>query len=163
MDWNALGAIGEIVGAAAVVVSLLYLATQTRANARALRTDAAWNAEVVFGQNNNEISRDPAFCALWARASKSDADTSEFTEGELMQVFFGVRAVLQYAQAQWFLWRDGSLPEEIWDLRRHGIRAALELPVFRYCWEKEIEQQLMDPRLIHEIDSAPVRFRSSFG
>ena len=61
------------------------------------------------------------------------------------------------------LWRDGSLPDEIWDLRRHGIRAALDLPVFRYFWEKEIEQQLMDPRLIHEIASAHVRFKSSFG
>ena len=30
MDWNAIGAVGEIVGALAVVVSLLYLATQVR-------------------------------------------------------------------------------------------------------------------------------------
>lgn len=34
MNWDAIGAIGEVVGAIAVVISLLYLATQIRASAR---------------------------------------------------------------------------------------------------------------------------------
>jgi len=49
MTWNALAAIGEIVGAIAVVVTLLYLAQQIRQSTRAaaiaaLRdTTAQWN------------------------------------------------------------------------------------------------------------------------
>ncbi len=45
MNWDAIGAIGEIVGTAAVVASLLYLAVQTRSNARSLRAKAIWDAE----------------------------------------------------------------------------------------------------------------------
>ena len=36
MNWEALGAIGEIVGAAAVVITLIYLAVQLRQNTRAV-------------------------------------------------------------------------------------------------------------------------------
>lgn len=51
MDWDAIGAIGEIVGAGAVVLSLVYLATQIRSQsseARATTTQAALDAEMVF-------------------------------------------------------------------------------------------------------------------
>jgi len=37
INWEALGAIGEIVGAVAVVITLLYLAIQTRQNTLAVR------------------------------------------------------------------------------------------------------------------------------
>ena len=37
MNWEAIGAIGEIVGAAGVIVTLLYLASQLRQNTRALQ------------------------------------------------------------------------------------------------------------------------------
>jgi hypothetical protein len=37
MDWSAIGAIAEIIGAAGVVVSLMYLAYQVRQNTRATK------------------------------------------------------------------------------------------------------------------------------
>lgn len=46
MDWDAVGAIGEIVGATAVVVSLLYLAIQIRTQNRESRL-AAMNQTVA--------------------------------------------------------------------------------------------------------------------
>ena len=44
MNWEALGAIGEIVGAVALVVTLGYLALQIRQNTQVLRsaTHPAW-------------------------------------------------------------------------------------------------------------------------
>jgi hypothetical protein len=49
MNWEALGAIGEIVGAVAVVVTLGYLAVQIRQNTRSLRAAAV--QEVVRSAN----------------------------------------------------------------------------------------------------------------
>ena len=40
MNWDAIGAIGEIIGALAVVISLLYLATQIRQNSRIVKGTA---------------------------------------------------------------------------------------------------------------------------
>jgi hypothetical protein len=38
MNWDAITAIAELIGAAAVVLSLIYLAIQVRTGARALQT-----------------------------------------------------------------------------------------------------------------------------
>ncbi len=40
MDWNAIGAIGEIVGALAVFLTLVYLALQIRQNTKAIQASA---------------------------------------------------------------------------------------------------------------------------
>ena len=44
MNWDAIGAIGEIVGAGAVVISLVYLAVQIRFSARSARSEAVRTA-----------------------------------------------------------------------------------------------------------------------
>jgi len=40
MDWNAIGAIGEIIGALAVFLTLAYLALQVRQNTRTIQASA---------------------------------------------------------------------------------------------------------------------------
>jgi hypothetical protein len=40
MNWEAIGAIGELFGALAVVLTLIYLATQVRQNTLAMRVAA---------------------------------------------------------------------------------------------------------------------------
>jgi len=40
MDWQAIGAVGEMLGAAAVVASLVYLARQVRSSAAVIRATA---------------------------------------------------------------------------------------------------------------------------
>jgi hypothetical protein len=59
VNWEAAGAIGEIVGAAAVVLTLLYLAVETRKNAQAL--DATTTREFGFrlSEWHREVARDP--------------------------------------------------------------------------------------------------------
>ena len=43
MNWDAIGAVGEILGALAVFVTLIYLAIQTRDNVKVLRARAVWD------------------------------------------------------------------------------------------------------------------------
>ena len=59
VNWQALGAVGEIVGAAAVVASLLYLARQTKKNAQEL--DATSSREFTYRLSDwhREAARDP--------------------------------------------------------------------------------------------------------
>lgn len=41
MNWDAIGAQGELVGAAAVVLTLIYLSVQLRQNTRTVRVSSA--------------------------------------------------------------------------------------------------------------------------
>ena len=66
MNWDAVGAIGEVVGAFAVVMTLIYLSVQTRQNTKAVRhasargvqEDAnAWRFRIVESPEVSELFR----------------------------------------------------------------------------------------------------------
>ncbi len=59
MDWNMVGAIGEIGGAAAVVITLVYLARQTRANTKAVAGSSSREIWLALSNWNREIAGNP--------------------------------------------------------------------------------------------------------
>ena len=59
MNWDAIGAIAELLGAVGVIASLIYLATQIRQNTRSVR--GATYQSLVVGQQ--------ALASLWSRSS----------------------------------------------------------------------------------------------
>ena len=73
MNWDAIAAIGEIVGAAAVVLTLIYLSRQLRQNSRlveaqlASEDNAAWVAIDASKQSEN-------FAEVLAKAIENPAD-----------------------------------------------------------------------------------------
>jgi hypothetical protein len=64
MNWEAIGAIGESVGATGVVISLLYLATQLRHNSRATKASALDQA-VEDRQRMGEITMQSDMAPIW--------------------------------------------------------------------------------------------------
>ena len=61
MNWDAIGAIGEIVGAAAVVVSLIYLARQVALSNRLAQAEA-WRTPISdLNSLNASFGMDPQF------------------------------------------------------------------------------------------------------
>lgn len=50
MSWEAIGAVGDIVGALAVLVSLLYLAVQVRQNTASIKSSTYQNAVTSLSQ-----------------------------------------------------------------------------------------------------------------
>ena len=63
MDWDAIGAVGEILGAVAVLVTLLYLAAQVKVARKATSAqledsvNSAWNREIRAWGENAEVAR----------------------------------------------------------------------------------------------------------
>ena len=61
MNWDAIGAIGEIVGATAVVVSLIYLARQMRMSNKLARSEAFRTPNAQLNSTNAAFSLDSVF------------------------------------------------------------------------------------------------------
>ncbi|MGB0133791.1 hypothetical protein, partial [Dokdonella sp.] len=59
MNWDAIGAIGEIAGAIGVIVTLLYLAIQLRQNTKASNAIAVQNSMENSARFSELISKDP--------------------------------------------------------------------------------------------------------
>jgi len=74
MNWDALGAISEMLGAAAVFLSLIYLAVQTRNNTRALRSAAFNQVRESFSEVSLAMMQDPSIVALIRRVYANDPD-----------------------------------------------------------------------------------------
>jgi hypothetical protein len=59
MNWDAIGALGEIIGAAAVFISLLYLAIQIRQSTALARTQYHTNSVSIFAPFSDWKSANP--------------------------------------------------------------------------------------------------------
>ena len=78
MNWDAISAIGELIGAAAVVISLIYLATQIRQNTRQIASNieatqlAAFERNIESGNRTRELMLvHPELIELYMRGRKS--------------------------------------------------------------------------------------------
>jgi len=82
LDWTMIGAIGEIVGAGAVVVTLAYLAVQIRQGAAASRQEAVRELMDQTSTTLSWLSHSPERADLWSRGMAGEASLSV---GELGQ------------------------------------------------------------------------------
>ena len=80
MNWEAVSTIAEVIGAVAVVVSLVYLAVQIRQNTRQVEEQGRaqrFSALGVLFDNwrtfRGNISADPAVAGIWRRGNEDPA------------------------------------------------------------------------------------------
>jgi hypothetical protein len=151
MNWDAIAAIAEVAGALAVLITLGYLAIQTRDNVKVMRSKAIWDAQMSFVEVN-EILADGG--ELADVIYKALSDSSSLTEREKYQVHRFCRSWFQRMEAQFALYKSGILDEEIWELRRGYARAILKSPYFKEWWEIDKTNSMFTKAFIESIDSA---------
>jgi len=80
-DWDAIAAIGEVVGALGVIVTLGFLAFQIRQNTRALKAESFNNVAERISLPTTLIIQDADVAAIHARGNE-DFDSLDPTEQE---------------------------------------------------------------------------------
>lgn len=112
MPWDAIGAIGEVVGAAAVVITLIYLASQVRQTGRAIvgQTDMDFTRELVAFQAR--IASDREKIAVWEKA----ATNSDLTDMEGLQYVMLTSEWFILADGCYRQWRRGLMPFESFEV-----------------------------------------------
>jgi len=133
MNWDALAAIGEIVGAAAVVATLAYLSIQIRQSTKSERAsalDASINALSKIRQSTYE---NPELSALHLKASNSPETLSE--EEAFRYRLFLHNVLLSF----WHMFtqsRYADLPANIWDAQKPTIVRVVCTPGGEWFWGK---------------------------
>ena len=153
MTLESLANIGEALGGIAVLISLVYLVLEVRRNTKSVRASSAWNADVALSTLNEGIAQNPQLSELCVRAMSPETKPEDFTSEEYAQIFFIVRAVLQKYQAQWALWREGTLSEDMWQNRRAWAKAFISLPIPAKLWESEKLQNQYIAEFVESIES----------
>jgi hypothetical protein len=71
VNWEAISAIGQIVGALAVVISLLYLAREVRSSAQATRVASMHSLSDKFNRWSQQLAGQPHLSELYYRGGQS--------------------------------------------------------------------------------------------
>ena len=127
MNWDAIGAIGEIVGALAVVVTLFYLATQIRQNAR--YTLASIREQRTASSQQTAFKWIDESALLVKVMADEPLDAEELAKAHL---FF--RAAYRGWESYVHQHEDGLFDDAAWQ----GVRATIErfhrLPAVQRFW-----------------------------
>lgn len=139
MNWDAIGATGEVLGAIAVVVSLVYLAFQIRQNTRQIDENTKAAQAAAF---DSSIAH--TFKARQAIAENSDVariylegsnDPDSLSEEDRVRYRLIVHNVL------WSLWnmqsqsQVGELASETWNAQLATLKRIISTPGFRWFWD----------------------------
>lgn len=147
MDWNAIGAIGEIAGAAAVVISLVYLASQIRVSNRIALRDANMVLMGFNGEVWKHTFASPGLAAVRAKLRQADAGLTP-EEYELARDW---TALFHHnISAVNICLRTGFLDQQVVDTYLRGFKKIIEeypgmKPFLRkYCQDLGLRQGASD-------------------
>jgi hypothetical protein len=145
VNWDALGAIGELVGAAAVVLTLGYLAVQIRQGSKSSRQQS-YN-DLVTRRTNllNKMVESDNVTAIVIAGMRGDAmkeiEAQRFTSWSLNYV--------SHMQDVYLQWRAGLVEENVWLAERQFLAVLVELPGFAAWWQVATQYYL--PEFISEV------------
>ena len=111
MNWEAISAIGEIIGAGAVVLSLVYVAVQIRQNTNTLRGAAAAEAVAAIREWNSRIVDDPAINAIFMKGVEGMTNLSPEEKARFVPLMFNLFKTFEHLHYQY---ARGALAPEIW-------------------------------------------------
>lgn len=139
IDWEAMGAVGEIVGALAVVISLLYLAVQIRTQNKQARLSALHDMSRE-SRNVTAIFATPDMTDIFVRANE---DYSSITEAESVRLVILVTNFYRAWEDAFLENRDGHLDGQVWEALSRDYRQPLGAPSFQHIWK--LRKQNYDP------------------
>ena len=133
MNWEAIAAIAETIGALGVIASLLYLAGQVRASTRASAVEAKLASTQMLNDYVDGLIQNPELNDLFLRGladlgSLSEADYYRFSNMALKAFWF--------FSAQHYQFRTGTLSEGDFLEGRMVLLYWLKRPGARAWWAK---------------------------
>jgi len=132
MDWQAVQAVAELVAAAAVILSLVYLSIQVKQNTQSIRVAASQDLLTSFNAVTSSVSTSRHGARVYHRLARGDWESLDEEEtsaarmmlAQIMRVF--EQAFLQH--------RVGSLPDDVWEGWVHQMTLAIGYPGMLDGW-----------------------------
>jgi len=131
IDLQSLANLGEVIGAAAVVASLLYLALQVRQNSKAQRTENYARALERVSAFQAVLSQDNDLARIFA---KGVWDTSKLTGLEKIRFTWSLYEAFGSFEFMFHTYETDEIPEEVWNRWSQTVAWWLIFPGVRQWW-----------------------------
>ena len=103
MNLNDLANLGQIIGAVAVVVSLIYVALQIRQNTNAIRSAAAQTVHEHFASWYRLVAAEPDLSQIVVNGLRDYSSLSEMQRARFIATYM---AFVSYSQNAFLKWRE---------------------------------------------------------
>ncbi|MEJ2128216.1 MAG: hypothetical protein P8X81_05180 [Woeseiaceae bacterium] len=149
MNWEAFGAIGEILGAAAVVVSLVYLAIQIRIQNKESRLAATHEISVGFRESLSSFL-DADLVDIFLKANKN---IDSLNDNERLRLLIGMQRIYRLWEEAYHQHTAGRLDARVWNAMVSLYSSYLAAPGFSVFWE--LRKQHYDAEFREYVDALP--------
>lgn len=134
MNWDAVAAIGELLGAIGVIVSLGYLAQQVRHNTRSVRAAAYQSWFASYDSFSNMLLGDPEFDALLHRAA---AEPGSLTPDQRRRFLGVLRRGFRQFESLYYQYREGMIDRDLFEAWLSIYSRSAQGPLFREFWQAD--------------------------
>jgi hypothetical protein len=136
MNWTAIGAIGEILGAGGVIITLVYLARQVRQNTRATRLATAQSISAAARDWNRPLLLDRELAWTFQVGTEDPTKLDEKEQARFIELCFSLLRMFEDAHYQH---QQGALDPDIWKGYEKLYAAYAKAPGFQAYWKQRRE------------------------
>ena len=147
MDIQTLGNLGEFIGSLAVLVTLVYLAVQTRQTVKTVRQKS--HSDILARrQDLMNLLMDREFIEVWGKGcSRQQIDSIDAQRFTSYAVSF-----LSHVQDTYIQYKAGLIDEGVWEVEKALMAVSFSQPGFLDWWKHG--QQFLIPEFAHEIEKS---------
>jgi hypothetical protein len=112
MDWNAIGALAEVLAAIAVIGSVVYLALQIRTEAAARRGETLHAQAARIGEIQIQIAASEQLTDVFVRGIEN---YNGLARNEAAQFAATMGPIVRTLEENYFQWQEGNLDPRVWE------------------------------------------------
>lgn len=151
MDWDAIGAIAEVLGAVAVVISLVYLAIQVRSGTRALQTTMRDKAFHSLQEWNYVVLNQADLSWIYQRGLIDPGELDEHQSARFVNLMYSWFKVFENIYIHSL---EGSVAPEVWEHNKNIFGALVQQRGAKEYLAHR--REVFDPRFVEMIDELRV-------
>lgn len=136
MNWDAVGALAEIAGAAGVIITLLYLSIQLRQSTKATKLTAIQSSMENSARFSELLSTDDDLAAVFWRGLSAP---QELDATDLRKFVSALNVFMRRESVAFYLHKEGVMPDHLWQARIAVISGTLNQPGFHLYLETVAE------------------------
>ncbi len=133
MNWDAIGALSEVVGAIGILITLIYLAIQIRQNTKIVQTEYIQRLTDSFNQVNFLIASDDRMAQIM-RKGRTNYEGLE--DVEKARFNFMNLAIFRIYDSLFSQMQRGTGEKELWDAELKTLKWIFSAPGARSWWRE---------------------------
>lgn len=146
MNWDAIGALAEVVGAIGVIFSLLYLSLQIRT--QNVQAKLAARHEIATGlRQASGVYASEDITEIFVRANK---DYNSISDAESVRLIVVTTNLFRAWEEAFLIYKDGQLEADMWEVIARDYTTSMGAPCICHVWN--IRKQNYDPGFQRYVD-----------